>query len=129
MSWNVSVCGHRAAVRAHIAAEKYVPPAVKAAIYEIIDDVTTGSSPGVRVDTHGHFGGGYSSITKLEVVSCSVVLDKPTGVDAAVTTLTVTLEMLRANEPIHRSDGNIEQADLAAKNAQEIVAALRLLGA
>jgi hypothetical protein len=47
--------------------------------------------------------------------------------NAAITALKETLYVLETNEPINRSEGNIEQADLEAANAAEIKAALAVL--
>ncbi len=46
---------------------------------------------------------------------------------AAIAILEISLENLQTNEPIHRAEGKIEQADADAKNAAEVVEALRVL--
>lgn len=46
---------------------------------------------------------------------------------AAIAQLEIYLKTLETNEPINRNDGNIEQADVEAKNATEVRAALALL--
>ena len=46
---------------------------------------------------------------------------------AAITQLEVTLNVLETNEPIHRAEGNIEQADLEVASAVEIRHALGVL--
>lgn len=51
------------------------------------------------------------------------------GVEGAVTTLQIALDMYTNNEPIHRAEGNEAQADLCARYAADIREALRLLGA
>lgn len=48
---------------------------------------------------------------------------------AAITQLEISLATLVNNEPINRSEGNIEQAELEAKNAAEIRQALAVLNA
>lgn len=48
---------------------------------------------------------------------------------AAITQLKINLETLVTNEPIHRAEGQTEQADLAAVNASEIRQALAVLEA
>jgi hypothetical protein len=47
--------------------------------------------------------------------------------NAAITQLEVTLDVLETNEPINRAEGNIAQADLEATNAAEIRDALGVL--
>jgi hypothetical protein len=49
--------------------------------------------------------------------------------NAAIATLEITLATMENNEPINRAAGNIDQADLEARNADEIRAALELLRA
>ena len=46
---------------------------------------------------------------------------------AAITQLEISLETLVNNEPINRSEGNYEQADMEARNADEIREAIALL--
>ncbi len=48
---------------------------------------------------------------------------------AAITTLEIALEVMEANEPINRNEGNIKQADLEAKNSADIRQALAVLRA
>jgi hypothetical protein len=48
-------------------------------------------------------------------------------VEAAVAALQTTLDVLKTNEPINRQEGDIEQADLEAKNAQQIENAIDAL--
>lgn len=48
---------------------------------------------------------------------------------SAITTLKIALDTLENNEPINRRDGNHEQADLEARNAAEIRAAIHVLTA
>ena len=48
---------------------------------------------------------------------------------AAITQLEISLETLVTNEPINRSEGNTDQADLEAMNASEIRQALAVLRA
>lgn len=45
----------------------------------------------------------------------------------AVATLEVALDVLKTNEPINRAEGNMEQAELEARNAVDIERALKLL--
>ncbi len=47
--------------------------------------------------------------------------------NAAITQLEVTLDVLETNEPINRREGNIAQADLEASSAAEIREALTVL--
>ena len=47
--------------------------------------------------------------------------------NAAITYLESTLEILETNEPINRAGGDIEQADLEARHAIEIKRALQIL--
>ena len=47
--------------------------------------------------------------------------------NAAIAQLEISLEALENNEPINRKEGNEEQADLEAKNAEEIRQALVIL--
>lgn len=51
----------------------------------------------------------------------------PEAVDGAVATLEVALDVLKTNEPINRAEGNMEQANLEARNAADIERALKLL--
>lgn len=53
--------------------------------------------------------------------------EPPPSVNAAIATLQIQLDTLNNNEPIWRSEGNIEQADASLKNAQEIHNALEIL--
>lgn len=46
---------------------------------------------------------------------------------AAITQLEISLQVLENNEPINRAAGNIEQADLEARNATEYRQALSIL--
>jgi hypothetical protein len=46
---------------------------------------------------------------------------------AAISTLEIALDILKNNEPINRAEGNVEQADLEARNAAEIEVALVVL--
>lgn len=48
---------------------------------------------------------------------------------AAISQLEINLDNLTTNEPIWRAEGNIEQADLCAKNAAEIRQGLSVLRA
>ena len=48
---------------------------------------------------------------------------------AAITQLEVTLRTLEENEPINRQQGNVDQAELEARNASEIRWALAVLKA
>mgnify|MGYP001450014166 CR=1 FL=1 len=52
---------------------------------------------------------------------------KEAGMKAAIAHLEQYLETLETNEPINRAEGNEEQADLEAKNATEVRAALAVL--
>jgi hypothetical protein len=45
----------------------------------------------------------------------------------AIEALETKLETLRHNEPIHRAEGNVEQADLDAAIAADVVHALTTL--
>tara|TARA_R110002126_G_scaffold144949_3_gene290975 strand:+ start:1138 stop:1314 length:177 start_codon:yes stop_codon:yes gene_type:complete len=45
----------------------------------------------------------------------------------AIAILQIALENLATNEPIHRAEGNAEQADIEASTAIEIRAALEVL--
>ncbi len=47
--------------------------------------------------------------------------------NAAIVTLQIALDVLENNEPINRAEGNIDQANLEAKNAVEIRNALETL--
>lgn len=51
------------------------------------------------------------------------------SVQAGITTLEIALGVVTTNEPINRAAGNIEQADLEARNALEFSEALTLLRA
>lgn len=46
---------------------------------------------------------------------------------AAISQLEIYLNVLETNEPINRAEGDIPQADLEKKNAEEIRQALKLL--
>lgn len=48
---------------------------------------------------------------------------------AAITQLEIALDVLVTNEPINRERGDIEQADLEARNAAEIRQAIDVLKA
>ena len=48
---------------------------------------------------------------------------------AAIAQLEISLNVLEGNEPINRSNGNVEQAELEAKNAADIRQALAILRA
>lgn len=48
---------------------------------------------------------------------------------AAISNLEIYLDILVTNEPINRSEGNVEQADLELKNAEEVREALGILKA
>jgi hypothetical protein len=52
-------------------------------------------------------------------------LGKP--MQAAISTLEIALDVLLTNEPINRAEGNVEQADFEAKNAEDIRKALAAL--
>ena len=56
-------------------------------------------------------------------------LNKNKYMKAAITYLEQTLAMLENNEPIHRAEGNIEQADLCGQSASEIRQGLAVLRA
>lgn len=47
--------------------------------------------------------------------------------NAATSELEIALNTLETNEPIHRAEGNIEQADLCLSRAHEIKNALNIL--
>jgi len=47
--------------------------------------------------------------------------------NAAIAQLEISLSILENNEPIHRAEGDIAQADLDAASAAEIRDALRIL--
>ena len=49
------------------------------------------------------------------------------AINAAIQTLTVARDVLATNEPINRREGKIEQADLEARELQEIGRALKIL--
>lgn len=53
--------------------------------------------------------------------------DSGDSIEGALTTLEVALDVLRNNEPINRAEGNMEQANLEARNAADIERALKLL--
>ncbi len=46
---------------------------------------------------------------------------------AAITNLEISLEVLENNEPINRAEGNIAQADLELRSAEEIREGLAIL--
>ena len=48
---------------------------------------------------------------------------------AAINELTIALETMETNEPINRTNGNTEQADLEASNAADFRKALAVLNA
>ena len=67
MSWGIKAIGTRANVRAVVMADPNLPSTLKDGIAAILDDITDSYGDSVRVETYGHYGGGYSSIGKLEV--------------------------------------------------------------
>lgn len=73
MSWSIKAIGERAAVRAIVVADANLPQGLKDGIAAIIDDVPTVKQlpehmpDGVRVETFGHSGGGWSNVGKMEV--------------------------------------------------------------
>lgn len=75
MSWSIKSIGPRAAVKAVVHQNTSMPDSVKSAITAILDEEGNGNgyvSPArphdsARVEGHGHSGGGYGSIGKLEV--------------------------------------------------------------
>lgn len=56
MSWSINYTGLRAQVKEKVLAEQSVPPTIRQAIVEIIDDPTAGPSRtnGIRVEGNGH---------------------------------------------------------------------------
>lgn len=49
--------------------------------------------------------------------------------NAAIAELSIALDTLTTNEPVHRAEGNEAQAELEARNAAEIRQALAVLTA
>lgn len=47
--------------------------------------------------------------------------------NAAIAILEIALETAQTNEPINRAEGEIEQADLEARNAVDFIEALQVL--
>ena len=73
MSWSVTSTGTVPAVRIAIENHPSLPPTVKAAIIEVIDDIGASTDAAkhdsVRVEAYGHSGRGHfwAGIGKLEV--------------------------------------------------------------
>lgn len=67
MGYSIKTIGKPADVAAQIAAQQTMPPGVKAALLETINDLKPEYGDFVIVEAYGHFGGGYSNIGKLEV--------------------------------------------------------------
>ncbi len=67
MSWSIDIIGTPATVKAYVAdLDDNTPQGVKDTIASICDEPKP-SGTGIRVTGHGHSGGGYGSIGKLEV--------------------------------------------------------------
>ena len=67
MSYSIKIIGKPADVAALIASQQTMPPGVKAALLETVNDIKPEYGDFVLVEAYGHFGGGYSNIGKLEV--------------------------------------------------------------
>jgi hypothetical protein len=75
MSWSIKSIGPRPAVKAAVVANVNIPVALQIAIVSLLDEPGNGNSAvnpprphdSARVEGHGHSGGGYGSIGKLEV--------------------------------------------------------------
>ena len=67
MSYSIKTIGKPADVAAVINAQTTMPPGVKAALLETVNDIKPEYGDFVVVEAYGHFGGGYSNIGKIEV--------------------------------------------------------------
>lgn len=83
MSWHLKSTGPKAAVKAAVLSQSYMPEGIKQAVVTAID----GSSPeltGARFESHGHIGGTNDNIGRLELeLFVLAELPKPVEVAAA----------------------------------------------
>lgn len=70
MSWGITAIGTKSEVIKAVNATQNMPQGIKDAIAEILSEPDTSGfgSNGAMVTGHGHSGGGYGSIGKLEVM-------------------------------------------------------------
>lgn len=66
MSWSVNAIGTKAAVKAEVRKQTTMPYGIQRAIVDILEEPDS-QYDGARVVGHGHTGGGYGCIGKLEV--------------------------------------------------------------
>lgn len=75
MSWYIDQIGTRAAVKANVLESSQIPPVIKQAIIDILDDTNPIAPNGVRVKGNGHQGGGhYNNINELVVQPVNLTL-------------------------------------------------------
>ena len=83
MSWHVKVVGPRAAVKAAIQAHTQLPEGIKQTVAQVCDDVGQFTPAGVLVETAGHLGGGYSSVTSLKIENVDLAAPPPANEEQA----------------------------------------------
>jgi hypothetical protein len=68
MSWSIKIIGSRAAVKAAVNKESYLPQGLKDVVTQIADAPSAGSQDGLIVESHGHVDASYGgSVSKFEV--------------------------------------------------------------
>ncbi len=77
MSWGITAIGSSAAIKAELAKQQTMSPAIKAAIIEVLEDPNYSSdktSNGFHLQAYGHSGEG-SNIGKIEVQRIRILPD------------------------------------------------------
>jgi len=78
MSWNINIVGSRAAVKAAIAKEQYIPQGLKDVVNSICDTNAKTGSPLISVETYGHFDTAWGgNVGKFEVKQVQLAPEPP----------------------------------------------------